>query len=121
MNRNNDPDADGVHTSKIEDIAPPETQRVLKRARLEAFEFRVPAQGAVRVENASYGDESGEHVYVVKTAGGETTECTCPADEYQPGKCKHRLAVEHTPPVLEAATADDSERAEATDAEGVAA
>jgi len=45
----------GSHRSKNE-----------KRAEYEAFEFRVPAQGVVRVENASYGDESDEHVYVVE-------------------------------------------------------
>ena len=77
---------------------------VEKRAKYEAFEYRVPTEGAVRVENKSYGDESGEHVYVVSVEDRVTTECTCPADEHRPGKCKHRVAVENNAPVLIAAS-----------------
>ena len=80
------------------------TERTSRRAEWEAFEFRVPAEGRVRVENVSYGEESAEHVYVVSVANGETTECTCPADEYQPGACKHRQAVENTEAVVLAAS-----------------
>lgn len=77
-----------------------------RRAEWEAFEFRVPAPGAVRIENTSYGDESAAHVYVV-TVDGDTTDCTCPANEYQRGRCKHRLAVERQPALLDAANADE--------------
>ena len=75
----------------------------LQRANWEAFEFRVPVQGRARVENTSYGDESDNHVYVVTIEDGSTVECTCPSDKYQPGKCKHRIAVENQPAVLKAA------------------
>jgi hypothetical protein len=79
-------------------------ERTSRRAEWEAFEFRVPAEGRVRVENVSYGEKSGEHVYVVSVANGETTACTCPADEYHPGECKHRQAVENTEAVVLAAS-----------------
>ena len=38
--------------------------------------------------------------------GHETTDCTCPADTYHPGKCKHREAVEENREVLTGATPD---------------
>ena len=74
-----------------------------RRAKWEAFEYRVPVPGRVRIENTSYGDESDDHVYVVTVEDGEAISCTCPSDEYQPGKCKHRIAVEDQPAVLAAA------------------
>jgi len=77
------------------------------------MEFRLGAPGAVRVENVSYGAESGEHVYVVTVEDGATIECTCPADEYQPGWCKHRHAVEANEAVLVAASAGVEEMQEA--------
>lgn len=88
-----------------------------KRAKWEGFEFRVPAQGAVRVENVSYGDESGDHVYVVSVEGTIPFDCTCPAWEHHNPEdgCKHMLAVEEQPAVLLAASASDTERAIATD------
>jgi hypothetical protein len=84
-----------------------EPSKTEKRAEYEAFEFRVPVPGRVRVENASYGDESGEHVYVVSIQNGEAVSCSCPADEYRSGRCKHRHAVENQPAVLLAASASD--------------
>ena len=86
---------------------------VKKRAQWEAMEFRLGAPGVVRVENVSYGEESGEHVYVVTVEGGAAIECTCPADEYQPGRCKHRHAVEANEVVLAAASAGVEEVREA--------
>jgi hypothetical protein len=86
------------------------TERTSRRAEWEAFEFRVPCEGRVRVENVSYGEESAEHVYVVSVVNGEATKCTCPSDEYQPGACKHRQAVENQDAVLLAASATDEER-----------
>lgn len=74
------------------------------RAQWEAFEYRVPVPGRVRVENASYGDESAEHVYIVTIEDGETIFCTCPSDTHQSGPCKHRLATENRPAVLRAAS-----------------
>jgi len=105
QNETSDEETHGSNRSKTE-----------KRAEYEAFEFRVPAQGVVRVENASYGDESDEHVYVVEVGtDGDTTGCTCPADEYQAGRCKHRLVVENAGPVVLAASATDDERDAAID------
>jgi hypothetical protein len=80
------------------------TERTSRRPQWEAFCFRVPCEGRVRVENKSHGEESGEHVYVVSVANGETTACTCPADEYRPGACKHRLAVANQDAVILAAS-----------------
>jgi DNA-directed RNA polymerase subunit M/transcription elongation factor TFIIS len=76
------------------------------RAEWEGFEFRVPAEGRVRVENVSYGDESGEHVYVVSVEAGIPFDCTCPAWEYHnpEGGCKHMNAVENRPAVTHAAS-----------------
>lgn len=74
---------------------------VQKRAKWEGFEFRVPVQGRVRVENVSYGNDSNNHVYVVTIEDGEATECTCP--DRRRRACKHRIAVENHPAVLRAA------------------
>jgi len=76
------------------------------------MEFRLGAPNTVRVENVSYGAESGEHVYLVMIEEGETVECTCPADQYQ-HKCKHRVAVEANPAVLDAGSASVEEMREA--------
>ena len=83
-----------------------------QRAQWEAMEFRLGAPNTVRVENLSYGAESGEHVYLVMVEAGETVECTCPADQYQQ-KCKHRIAVEANPAVLDAGSASVEEMQEA--------
>jgi hypothetical protein len=76
------------------------------RANWEAFEFRVPAEGRVRVENVSYGADSDEHVYVVSVESGIPFDCTCPAWEYHnpEGGCKHMQAVENQPAVTRAAS-----------------
>ena len=85
---------------------------VEQRAQWEAMEFRLGAPNTVRVENVSYGAESDEHVYLVMIEDGETVKCTCPADEYQQ-KCKHLIAVEANPAVLEAGSASVEEMQEA--------
>ena len=77
------------------------------------MEFRLGAPGAARVENVSHGEGSGEHVYVVMVEDGAAIECTCPADEHQPGRCKHRHAVEANEAVLAAASAGVEEAREA--------
>ena len=84
-----------------------------RRAQWEAMKFRLGAPGAVRVENVSYGEESGEHVYAVTVEDGAAIGCTCPAGEYQPDRCKHRHAVEANPAVLAAASAGIEEVREA--------
>lgn len=74
-----------------------------KRAAWEGFEYRVPCEGTVRVENVSYGDESDDHTHVVNVEGGTATDCTCSYNQYNES-CKHRIAVDDTPPVIAAAT-----------------
>lgn len=77
-----------------------------KRAQYERMSMTVlkgAGVGRVNVRNDSYGDESGNHIYTVRVKNGETFECTCPADEYQPGPCKHRLACENSPLVVASA------------------
>jgi hypothetical protein len=89
-----------------------EVSTVEKRARWEAMEFRLGAPNTVHVENVSYGEESGNHAYLIMVEAGETVECTCPADQYM-AKCKHRLAVENEPAVVEAGSASIEEMQEA--------
>lgn len=79
-----------------------EESNVEKRARWEAFEFRVPCEGTVRVENVSY-DESDDHTHMVTVEHGYAVRCTCPYSEYNES-CKHMVAVDERPAVLAAAT-----------------
>lgn len=76
------------------------TSRILKRAQYEAFSFTLTAEG-VRVRNNSHADPS-EHEYLVTVADGVPTSCTCPADAYSEGACKHRAAVAIRAPVTDA-------------------
>jgi predicted RNA-binding Zn-ribbon protein involved in translation (DUF1610 family) len=94
-----------------------ESTKAELRAKWEGFEFRVPAEGRVRVENVSYGDESDEHVYVVSVEGGIPFDCTCPTWEYHnpEGGCKHMNAVEHRPAVTRAASTTTNGQRVATD------
>jgi hypothetical protein len=92
-----------------------------KRAQWEAFDFELLEVGAVRVTNNSHADPD-EHTYTidVDVDTGRAVSCSCPADEYHDGPCKHRVAVENTPAVLAAASgvvdaADDPARDVATD------
>ena len=87
------------------------------RANWEGFEFRVPAEGRVRVENVSYGADSDEHVYVVSVESGIPFDCTCPAWEYHnpEGGCKHMQAVENQPAVTHAASTATTDQQVATD------
>lgn len=80
-----------------------EESKVEKRARWEAFEFRVPCEGSVRVENVSYGAESDDHTHVVTVEHGCATDCTCTYCQYN-DVCKHMLAVEEKTAVIVAAT-----------------
>ena len=76
----------------------------------ETFAFApVPDAGRVNVANLGYGEEEAkEHTYTlsVDDRGHATTDCTCPADTYYPGKCKHREAAEENHEVLAAAASD---------------
>ena len=88
-------------------------ERTEQRAQWESFAFTVPAANVVKVENQSYGEESGDHRYLVNVAAGEAVSCSCPADEYHPGACKHRVAVENETAVMQAASTSNDELAEA--------
>ena len=83
------------------------TQESIGDDREETFAFApITDAGRVNVANLSYGEEeAADHTYTVSVddRGYATTSCTCPADTYQPGKCKHREAVEENREVLAAA------------------
>ena len=70
----------------------------------EHFAISVPTRGIAVVENHKHDDPTTYSINVDES--GETSACSCPADEYHPGKCKHRQAVESEPAVLLAALAD---------------
>ena len=79
------------------ELAAAATEKTLKRARWEHLRLAAcPGARHVNVTNYSYGVEAaqgGEHTYTVAIGpDGLPTECTCPADEYQPGPCKHAVA-----------------------------
>ena len=83
------------------------SDRVAKRAQWESFEFSLGGPGYIKVRNLSYGEaEAGDHTYIVQVEAGKTTECTCPADEYNAGPCKHRVAVESDEALLSAGSAE---------------
>jgi hypothetical protein len=71
----------------------------------EHFEFSVPAPGLAVVENHKHEEPTTYAVNVDES--GETSACSCPADEYYPGRCKHRAAIESEPAVLLAATTEE--------------
>ena len=76
----------------------------------EHFAISVPSAGIAAVTNTRHDEPT---TYAVNVAdSGETVECTCPADQYQ-DKCKHRVAVEANPAVLEAGSASAEEMQEA--------
>jgi len=77
------------------------TNRVVKRAQYEAFEFSVDAvTGGVRVRNTSHADPAN-HEYLVTVQDGLPVNCECPADEHYEGACKHRTAVAIRRPLLD--------------------
>ena len=69
------------------------------------FHYSVPSPGLAVVRNVRHDDPEA-HTYAVNVASGEAVQCSCPADEYHPGACKHRQAVEATPAVLLAAASE---------------
>jgi hypothetical protein len=76
------------------------TDRVLKRAQYEAFEFTVDDQ-TVHVRNGSHANPA-EHEYEVHVENGIPQRCTCPADEQYEGACKHRVGVAIRTPLIQA-------------------
>lgn len=83
--------------------------KTAKRATWEAFDMSVPASGTVVVENMSYGAASGEHTHAVNVEDGVPVSCTCKADEWQAGACKHRVAVALREAVLAAASHESTQ------------
>jgi len=86
-------------------------EQVKKRAQWEAFEFTILGDGDVEIVNDSHAD-ADDHTYTVHVEGGIPSDCTCPAFEYQPGACKHMVAVAIREPVLEAASREQPVRAD---------
>jgi len=82
---------------------------VEKRAQWGALEFRVLGDGNVEVVNASH-DDKGEHTYIVHVESGIPSDWS--AWEYQPGACKHMVAVAIREPIVAALTADPAMRAD---------
>lgn len=75
----------------------------------EHFAFSVPTAGIAVVENLKpdyVDDDPDEHTYAVNVESGRTVRCSCPADEYHDGPCKHRQAVESVRAVVLAASAE---------------
>ena len=79
--------------------------RVAKRAQWESFEFSLGGPGHIKIRNCSHADPS-DHTYIVAIEDREAVECTCPADEYNAGPCKHRVAVESDDALLSAGSAE---------------
>jgi hypothetical protein len=86
-----------------------------KRAVWEQFRFTVCPNGYVNVENLSYGDESGDHIYSVEVSNGSATGCSCPHATYRDAHCKHQHAVEQAPIVVSSASAASVNPTVATD------
>lgn len=80
------------------------TDRVLKRAQYEAFEFSVDGR-TVHVRNGSHANPD-EHEYEITVETGVPTACTCPADDQYEGACKHRVGVAIRRPLLRACRTD---------------
>jgi len=76
-------------TTLLDSLEP--TNRVLKRAQYEAFEFSL-LDGDVRVRNESHQNPA-DHEYRVTVVDGVPETCECPADTVSDGACKHRVAV----------------------------
>ena len=87
-------DRQPAHRNELAGAADEKTR---KRSRWEHLRLAAcPSARHVNVTNYSYGVQaarSGEHTYTVSIGrDGLPTGCTCPADEYQPGPCKHVVA-----------------------------
>lgn len=75
------------------------TNRTLKRAQYEAFEFSL-LDGDVLVRNCSHADPSA-HEYRVTVVDTLPATCECPADQIYDHPCKHRVAIAIRPAILE--------------------
>lgn len=78
------------------------SNRVLKRAQYEAFEFSLDANaGGILVRNTSHADPAN-HEYRATVQDDLPIGCECPADANYEGACKHRVAVAIRRPLLDA-------------------
>lgn len=68
------------------------TAETVQRAEAESYTFAPAAAGRVNVRNDSH-DDPGGHIYTVMLLDGLPARCTCPADRYHDGACKHRVAL----------------------------
>ena len=96
------------------ELAAAADEKTLKRARWEHLRLTAcPGARRVNITNYSHGvkaAQTGEHTYTVAIGpDGLPTECTCPADEYQPGPCKHAVACAADREVLDEAMHGGSE------------
>jgi len=77
------------------------SNRVLKRAQYEVFEFSIDANaGDVLVRNTSHANPA-DHEYHITVHNSLPTDCECPADEKYEGACKHRVAVAIRRPLID--------------------
>lgn len=83
------------------------SDKAAKRAQNEEMEFDVPTAGVVVVTNVSH-----DSAHSVNVEDGVPVGCSCKADQYHQGACKHRVAVAINAPVLEAASASRSDGTE---------
>ena len=90
------------------------TDKTGKRAVYEEFSFHDLGGGSVTVRNESH-EAPSEHEHTVHVVGGIPSDCTCKADQYHDGACKHRVALALRPALVEAAEGDQADPALATD------
>ena len=90
------------------------TDKTGKRAVYEEFSFHDLGGGSVTVRNESH-EAPSEHEHTVHVVGGIPSDCTCKADQYHDGACKHRVALALRPALVEAAEADQVKPVLATD------
>lgn len=76
-----------------------------ERAQTEELEFDVPMGGVVVVTNVDH-----DSAHTVNIAAGMPVSCSCKADTYHDGACKHRIACAMHESVIEAAMVGDQER-----------
>lgn len=87
------------------------SEKTEERAQTEGMEFDVPMPGVVVVTNVSH-----DSAHSVNVTDGAPESCSCKADQFGSGACKHRVACAIRSPVLAAASRGSGvEKAVATD------
>jgi hypothetical protein len=77
----------------------------------EGFEFTLLGEGDIEVVNCSH-ENPKEHIYTIHVEAGITSNCTCPAFDYQDGACKHMVDIATREPILEDVSAEPATRAD---------